>query len=122
MQADEVEALVRSQIEGFRYTAPSSGTIGVPWSVQRAAAEVEHLRASLIRPHLATVEIADHGSPGPRRELWLVTRKLENGYLVVFADLFRAEGVECHRRGEDQRAREEGGELRTDAGTTRGAA
>jgi hypothetical protein len=30
------------------------------------------------------------------------------------ADLLRAEGVDRGRRGKDQRAREEGGELRTD--------
>jgi hypothetical protein len=27
------------------------------------------------------------------------------------ADLLRADGVDCHRRGKDQRAREESGEL-----------
>src|SRR3712207_6670751 len=35
------------------------------------------------------------------------------------ADLLRAEGVECHRRGKDRRAREESGELRTALGTPR---
>jgi hypothetical protein len=93
MQADDVEALVRRQIEEFRYTAPSTGTIGVPWSADRVAAEVERLRTSLIRPQLATVEIADYGSPGPRRALWLVTRTLENGYLVVFDSEARAFGL-----------------------------
>jgi hypothetical protein len=33
------------------------------------------------------------------------------------ADLLRAEGFDCHRRGKDQRAREESGELRTDLAT-----
>jgi hypothetical protein len=34
------------------------------------------------------------------------------------ADLLRAEGVDCHRRGKDQGARDESGELRTDLATT----
>ncbi|MDQ4004186.1 MAG: hypothetical protein M3259_10180, partial [Actinomycetota bacterium] len=30
----------------------------------------------------------------------------------------RAEGVDCHRRGKDRRAREESGELRTELGSS----
>ena len=83
MRADEVKALVEREIAGFRY-GPPEGTIGTTWSSERVAFEVETLRASLIDPQLVTVEIADSGSPGPRRELWVVTCTLENGYLVVF--------------------------------------
>jgi hypothetical protein len=84
MRADEVESRVRREIEEFRYEPPSHATIGVPWSRERVASEVEVLRASLITPQVATVEIADLGSPGPERNLWIVTKTVENGYLVVF--------------------------------------
>jgi hypothetical protein len=80
MRTEEVEAVVEREITEFRYESPD-GTIGVPWSAERVASEVEALRASLIQPELATVEIADTGS---QRELWVVTRTLDNGYLVVF--------------------------------------
>ena len=33
------------------------------------------------------------------------------------ANLLRAEGVDCHRRGKDRRAREESDELRTELAT-----
>ena len=36
------------------------------------------------------------------------------------ADRLRAEGVDCHRRGKDRRAREESGELRTELATRPG--
>ncbi len=84
MRTDEVESRVRREIERFRYEPPCHATIGVPWSRERVASEVELLRASLITPQVATVEIADVGSPGPERDLWIVTKTLENGYLIVF--------------------------------------
>jgi len=83
MTSHEVEALARREIAEFRYDPPE-GTIGVPWSAERVASELEILRASLIQPKLATVEIADSVTPGPRRALWLVTRALECDYVVVF--------------------------------------
>src|SRR5207245_5549544 len=39
---------------------------------------------------------------------------------IPVAGRLRAEGVDCHRRGKDQRAREESGELRTDIFRIRG--
>ena len=92
MRAEEVEALVQREISEFRYEPPE-GTIGVPCSAERVASEVEVLRAALVHPQLATVEIADSGSPGPQRQLWLVTRTLENGYVVVFDSESRAFGL-----------------------------
>jgi len=82
MRADEVAALVEREIADFRYD-PSEGTIGRPFGPERVASEIELLRASLIQPQLATVEFG-FPDPGPSRQLWLVTRTLENGYLVVF--------------------------------------
>ena len=52
-------------------------------AIRRVASEIELLRASLVQPQLAMVEIGAP-DPGPHRQLWLVTRTLENGYLVVF--------------------------------------
>src|SRR5215203_4663487 len=51
-------------------------------------AEVQH--------EVRDVQLQRRGEPRRRRHV---------------ADLLRAEGVDCHRRGEDQRAREESGEL-----------
>ena len=82
MRADEIATLVERQISEFRYSPPE-GTIGTPFSAERVASELELLRASLVRPKLATVEIGAP-DPEPHRQLWLVTRTLENGYLVVF--------------------------------------
>ena len=48
----------------------------------------------------ATLGFSDTGEPRRRRHV---------------ADRLRAEGVDCHRRGKDRRAREESGELRTDS-------
>jgi hypothetical protein len=82
MRADEIAAIVERQISDFRYD-PAEGTIGTPFSSERVASEIALLRASLVEPQLATVEIGPPDS-GPRRQLWLITRTLENGYLVVF--------------------------------------
>lgn len=82
MRADEVTALVERTISEFRYN-PREGTIGTPFSSERVASEILVLRASLVQPQLAMVEI---GAPdqGLTRQLWLVTRQLEDGCLVVF--------------------------------------
>ena len=82
MRGADVTALVEREIAEFRYKPPS-GTIGAPFSSERVASEIELLRASLVQPQLATVDI-DAPDPGRNREVWLVTRPLENGYLVVF--------------------------------------
>ncbi len=82
MRADEVRALVDRQISEFRYN-PSEETLGSPFSSERVASEVDLLRASLVQPQLAMVEIG-LPDPGTHRQLWLVTRNVENGYLVVF--------------------------------------
>jgi hypothetical protein len=91
MRADEVAALIESQISEFRYN-PSKGTIGRPFSPERVVSEIQLLRASLVEPQLATVEIGAP-DPGPHRRLWLVTRPLENGYLVVFDPSSRRFGL-----------------------------
>jgi hypothetical protein len=82
MRADEVAALVEREISAFRHNAPE-GTIGTPFSAERVASEIALLRESLVDPRLAPVDI---GPPdvGRHRKLWLITRSLENGYLVVF--------------------------------------
>jgi hypothetical protein len=83
MRTDEIDSIIRRELEEFRYEVPSE-TIGVPWSRERVESELAALRAALIAPRLAAVEIADTGSPGPERQLWLVTKPVENSYLVVF--------------------------------------
>jgi len=83
MRTDEIESIIRRELEEFRYEAPSE-TIGVPWSSERVESELAALRAALIQPRLAPVAIADDGSPGPERQLWLITKPVENAYLVVF--------------------------------------
>lgn len=82
MEADNVAALVDRELSEFQY-APPAGTMGTPFSREHVVAEIERLRAALVRPHLETVAIGAP-DPGPSRKLWVVTRLLDNGYLVVF--------------------------------------
>jgi hypothetical protein len=82
MRAEDVSALVERQISEFRYNPPRE-TIGTPFSPERVASEIQLLRESLVQPQLATIEI-DPPDGEPQRKLWLITRTLENGYLVVF--------------------------------------
>jgi hypothetical protein len=83
MRASDVKALVEREIGDYRYDPPED-TLGIPWTSERVASELGILRESLVEPRLAEVEIADNASPGPVRQLWIVTRSLDNGYLVVF--------------------------------------
>jgi hypothetical protein len=82
MRDTDVSAIVESQLVAFQ-PPEVSGTIGVPWSSERWASEISKLRAALILPRLAPVDICDGPARG-RRLLWVVTRPVENSYVVVF--------------------------------------
>jgi len=87
MEASEVRGIVQAELTSFREDSAQS-TIGSPWSIARVKSDVASLRNALIEPRLATVRIGKTGqgsnSKLETREFWVITRPVENGYLIVF--------------------------------------
>jgi len=53
MTPEEVEALVRKEIELFHYEPPEPGTtLGRPWSTEKVQGYVQKLRGALVKPYL----------------------------------------------------------------------
>ena len=85
MTPNDVAQLILRELETFTYEPPSrAGLLGVPWSKERLAQEIEALRQALIEPKLTSVELADNPNARTTRQLWVVTRPDSNGYLLVF--------------------------------------
>jgi hypothetical protein len=49
---------VEGEIENYRYHAPTN-SIGLPWTSQRIEAELAAMRASILEPYWAHVELHD---------------------------------------------------------------
>ena len=85
MTSDDISQLIRRDLDAFDYEpSPRNGLLGIPWSKERMAHEIDSLRQALIDPKLVSVALADHPRTSSTRSLWVVTRSDENGYVVVF--------------------------------------
>lgn len=85
MTSDDVAQLISQELATFTCEPPSrEGLLGVPWSKERMAQEIEALRQALVEPTLASVELADDPTARTTRRLWVVTRPDENGYILIF--------------------------------------
>lgn len=88
MLAVDVSRIIRRELDLFQIPAAAVQTLGTPWSSARWMTELDLLRQCLIEPRRARVHIADScdrsdGFVGVK-ELWVVTRVLENSYVVVY--------------------------------------
>ena len=88
MTADDVAERVRAELEAFHYvelTREEAGTLGIPWSAEKVAGEIELLRRALVAPVLTEVVDMDTFSPGKRiAEWWLVAEA--PGQKLLFYD------------------------------------
>ena len=105
MEASEVRGIVQAELNSFRESSAQS-TFGSPWSNVRVESEIANLREALVEPRLAAVRIA-HAKSGPdaplaTREFWVITRPVENGYLIVFDPESREFGLAVTGAGDPE--------------------
>src|SRR5689334_6149790 len=88
MDREEVSALIKEALIGYRYAQPlTGGTVGIPWSAGTIQNYVEKLKAALVEPYLQRFELRETYEQVSQRvprfaEYWMVAEC--DTYLVWF--------------------------------------
>ena len=83
MTSEDVQAIVARALTTWQPpVVKPRATIGVPWTVERYAPEIERLRASLVTPYAQRFELREYDDPERKRvageaEYWVVAATSE---------------------------------------------
>ena len=87
MNLDELEQLVRRDLDEYVYKAPEE-TLGAPWSSAWAQSQLDLMRSSLVSPYLADVAMEQPfdllGTNTFEMRRCAVVADANDGYLLVF--------------------------------------